>query len=170
MDYPEKHRAKASERRGAPAAPLCRADIPNDRQSLLKHRLACSDRGKGLSCFPLVHSPSVGEYRERLSSECSGILSPSQDQHLSQKIILAIEKAAFPNGFYDAFSLHDCGFCTGYAGFEGADCRYPKLSGPALQPMSIDVFAFAPRLHPALKPLFDLKTGEQYRCSAVGVR
>ena len=51
-----------------------------------------------------------------------------------------LERKAFVEGYYFAFSLSDCGLCKECAGFTNGECRNVVKARPAFHSVGIDVF------------------------------
>jgi predicted metal-binding protein len=82
----------------------------------------------------------------------SAILIHCSEKQPSQKISYALEREAFLDGYYFAFSMSDCALCEGCAYPE--PCRAPRQARPAMQALGIDVYATARKQG---LPLFPLK-------------
>ena len=59
-----------------------------------------------------------------------GVLIHAADKFVSQRCSYAVEKEAFGDGFYFAFSMCDC-ICAECAKAEGEPCRMPDKARPA---------------------------------------
>jgi len=115
-------------------------DIVFDPRVVLKCMFGCSDFGKGHTC-PYQRSPlSMGEYEEIFKRYKWGIIIGCPDKKTSQKISFEIERQAFLDGYYFAFSLSDCGLCKECSRVHGEDCRIPQKARPAFHAVGIDVF------------------------------
>ncbi|MBP7401651.1 MAG: DUF2284 domain-containing protein [Clostridia bacterium] len=117
------------------------ADIAFDPRTLLKCMFGCADWGKGPTCPSRPGSPTIRQYREMLERYRWGLIIHSNDKKTAQRASLAIERQAFLDGHYFAFSMSDCALCDPCAGCaSGAPCRFPKMARPAFHSVGIDVF------------------------------
>lgn len=115
-------------------------DIVFDSRVILKCIFGCSDYGKLHTC-PYQKSPlSMDEYKNILQNYKRGIIIGCSDKYKSQEISLEIERLAFFDGYYFAFSMSDCGLCEKCSGHDGKDCRFPMKARPAFHSVGIDVF------------------------------
>ena len=141
-------------------------DIVFDSRTILKCMFGCNDWGKGNTCPSRSGSPYPWEYRKIFKRFQWGVIIHSTDKFLSQKISFAIERQAFLDGLYFAFSLSDCALCKECAGFKGMDCVNPKPARPAFHSMGIDVYKTVRKFG---LPLETLKTDNEPQnwCSAI---
>ena len=116
------------------------SDIAFDSRTLLKCMFGCSDWGKGPTCPSRPGSPSLAQYREMLEKFRWGVIVHSSDKRTAQRVSMALERQAFLDGYYFAFSMSDCALCEPCAGCGGEPCRFPKLARPAFHSVGIDVF------------------------------
>ena len=122
------------------------SDIVFDPRVVLKCIFGCGDFGRNHTC-PYQKSPlTMKEYEEIFAKYKWGVIIGCADKHISQKISLEIERAAFLDGYYFAFSLADCGLCKECAKIENAPCRVPAKARPAFHSVGIDVFKTAHQL------------------------
>ena len=142
-------------------------DIAFDSRVLLKCMFGCTDWGKGLTCPSRAGSPSMAEYREMFSRFSYGVIVHAHDKHTSQKVSFELEKRAFNDGYYFAFSLSDCGLCKECAGFSGQPCRNVRQARPAFHSVGIDVFKTVRGLGLPIGTLKDPEHQEQNWYSAV---
>lgn len=115
-------------------------DIEFDSRTILKCMFGCMDWGKGCTCPSRANNLSIDEYKKVFQKYKWGIIIHSTDKEKSQDISLEIEKEAFKNGYYFAFSLSDCSFCKECMGCKGQSCINPKKARPAFHSIGIDVF------------------------------
>lgn len=116
-------------------------DIVYDSRTLLKCMYGCDDWGKAHTC-PSEHPEVTLEmYKEMLSRYKWGVIIHAHDKHTTQRISYELEKLAFEEGYYFAFSMSDCGLCKKCAGHDDLPCRFPKKARPAFHSVGIDVFA-----------------------------
>jgi len=123
----------------------------------LRCQYGCGMYGRCLSCPP--YSPTAEQTRRALDDFTTALLIRSDGEADICEIATRIEREAFLDGYYKAFSFHSgpCHFC------ERCDpsqpCRNPSLARPAMEAAGIDVFATA---HRAGLPLEVVRTR---RCS-----
>jgi predicted metal-binding protein len=122
------------------AVPFVIEDIEFDPRTILKCAFGCGDWGKGLTCPSRANSLKPWEYEKVLRKYSWGVIIHSHDKKESQRISFAIEREAFLDGYYFAFSLSDCALCAQCAGFAGGRCAHPKEARPAFHSVGIDVF------------------------------
>jgi predicted metal-binding protein len=79
----------------------------------------------------------------------------SRDKAESQEVSFAIEREAFLDGYYFAFSMSDCALCTECAGHHGVDCLHAKKARPAFHSVGIDVFKTVRRFGMPIETLPD---------------
>ena len=125
------------------AANACRFgidDIAFDSRVILKCLFGCAAFGNLHTC-PYQRSPlSMEEYEKVLKRYSWGVIIGARDKHTSQEISYEIERIAFLDGYYFAFSLSDCGVCAACAKASEEACRFPAKARPALHSVGIDVF------------------------------
>lgn len=111
----------------------------------LKCQFGCSGYGKRLSCPPLTPTPEttrrmLAEYRWALLFAYDGRAERRQRREM-QKLLAALERAAFLDGHYKAFGLC-AGPCRLCAACDPTQlCRHPELSRPSMESCGIDVYA-----------------------------
>ncbi|HBR01581.1 MAG TPA: hypothetical protein DD738_03125 [Ruminiclostridium sp.] len=111
-----------------------------DSRTILKCMFGCSDWGFGHTCPSRNGSLMPWEYEKVLRNYNRGIIIHSRDKKISQDVSFEIERQAFVDGFYFAFSMSDCACCEKCAGFKGVHCANPKKARPAFHSVGIDVF------------------------------
>lgn len=126
-----------------------------DSRTLLKCMYGCSDWGKNHTCPSRPNNPSMAELKEMFSRYCWGVIIHTKEKKLSQKISMAVESAAFHDGYYFAMSLSDCGLCKECAAVQCEDCRFVGLARPAFHSVGIDVFKTVNQMG---LPLFTLES------------
>ncbi len=141
-------------------------DIVFDPRTLIKCMFGCLDYGKGPTCPSRPGSLKPWEYEQIFKRYRWGIIIHTHEQKLSQEISFAIEREAFLQGCYFAFSLSDCCLCVECAGKQGKECANPKKARPAFHSVGIDVFKTVHQLGLPLKTLKD-NQDEQNWYSAV---
>jgi len=115
-------------------------DIVFDSRTIIKCMFGCEDWGHGNTCPSRPGSLRPWEYQKVLENYTWGIIVHSTNKYLSQKISYLIERQAFLDGYYFAFSMSDCALCKECCGFKGMECVNPKLARPAFHSVGIDVF------------------------------
>lgn len=115
-------------------------DIVFDSRTLLKCMFGCNDWGKGHTCPSRPGSLKPWEYRKIFEEYSGGIIIHSTSKKISQEVSFEIERQAFFQGYYFAFSLSDCACCAQCAGLRGMDCANPNKARPAFHSVGIDVF------------------------------
>jgi len=141
-------------------------DIVFDPRVILKCIFGCSDYGRIHTC-PYQKSPlGMEEYERIFKNYKRGVIIGCAGKHKSQEISLEIERLAFLDGFYFAFSLSDCGLCEKCAKSVCAECRFPQQARPAFHSVGIDVFKTVKQLGMPIGVLKD-KTDAQHWYSAV---
>jgi len=115
-------------------------DIVFDPRVVLKCIFGCGDFGRNHTC-PYQKSPlNMKEYEEIFSRYKWGVIIGCADKPTSQKISFEVERAAFLDGYYFAFSLSDCGLCKECSKIDDEPCRLPAKARPAFHAVGIDVF------------------------------
>lgn len=137
-------------------------DIAFDSRTLLKCMFGCNDWGKGLTCPSREGSPTPWEYERIFKKYSGGILIHSTSKKISQQASFAVEREAFMDGFYFAFSLCDCSLCAECAGFRGKDCVNKSKSRPAFHSVGIDVFKTVRKFGLPLATLRDPSEGQNW--------
>ena len=115
-------------------------DIVFDSRTILKCMFGCSDWAKAHTCPSRPGFLKPWEYEKILKKYSSGVIIHSGDKKTSQNISFEIERQAFLDGYYFAFSLSDCAMCEQCMGFRGKDCANPEKARPAFHSVGIDVF------------------------------
>ena len=144
-------------------------DICFDTRTLLKCMYGCNDWGKGLTCPSRPNNPSLAEYKEMLCRYQWGVIIGGHNKHITQKVSYELERKAFVDGYYFAFSMSDCGLCKECAGHTGGECRNVRKARPAFHSVGIDVFKTVRQLGLPINTLFDPETEEQNWYAAVWV-
>ena len=114
-----------------------------DARTTLKCMFGCDSWGKGHMCPSRPGSLSTWEYERVLRLYSGGVLVHAADGHVLQDVTCAVEKSAYRDGHYLAFSTSDCLRCTPCHGVNGEACPHPLEARPALHSPGIDVFATA---------------------------
>jgi predicted metal-binding protein len=147
--------ARALELGAVDAVPFAIDDIAFDHRTILKCMYGCSDWGKGPTCPSRPGSPMPWEYEPVLRRYAWGVIIHAHDKKLSYEVSYAIEREAFLDGYYFAFSLSDCAGCAECVGLAGQPCANPKKARPAFHSVGIDVFATARRFGLPIETLKD---------------
>jgi len=117
------------------------ADIVFDPRVALKCIFGCGQFGKAHTC-PFQRSPlSFEQYKETLLHFNSGIIIQAKNKKISQHVSYEIERMAFLDGHYFAFSLSDCGLCKECSKVYDKECVIPTKARPSFHGVGIDVFA-----------------------------
>ena len=116
------------------------SDIAFDSRTILKCMFGCSDWGLGPTCPSRPGSLRPWEYRKVFEEYQWGVIIHSTSKSVSQEASFAVEREAFINGYYFAFSLSDCSLCRECNGLKGGACANPKKARPAFHSVGIDVF------------------------------
>lgn len=114
--------------------------IAFDSRTILKCMFGCSDWGFGHTCPSRKGSLMPWEYKKIFEEYKQGIIIHSNDKKVSHEVSFAIERQAFIDGYYFAFSLSDCANCEKCTGLTGGTCVDPKKARPAFHSVGIDVF------------------------------
>ena len=130
-------------------------DIVFDSRTILKCMFGCADWGKGHTCPSRPGSLKPWEYRKILEEYTWGIIIHSTNKKTAQEVSFALEREAFLDGYYFAFSLSDCALCAECAGGKGNPCVQPKKARPAFHSVGIDVFHTVRRFGLPLQTLSD---------------
>lgn len=167
MDKAQKYIELAASLGAVDCVPFQIGDICFDTRTLLKCMFGCKDWGYGNSCPSRRNNVSLAEYREMLSRYQWGVIVHAHDKKTSHKASLAVEGAAFADGYYFAFSLSDCALCDTCAGFSDQPCRCPAKARPAFHSVGIDVFKTVRQLGLPISTLLNPDKEEQNWYSAV---
>ncbi|MDO8964461.1 MAG: DUF2284 domain-containing protein [Coriobacteriia bacterium] len=127
----------------ADVVPFVPDDVAFDSRVLLKCMFGCADWGLGPICPSRAGALKPAEYEEMLRRYSWGLIVHATDKGTAQEASYAIERQAFLDGYYLAFSMSDCGCCGSCAGLDGRACANPKKARPAFHSVGIDVFKTA---------------------------
>lgn len=136
----EKYTALALELGAEHAVAFDISQIAFDSRTILKCMFGCTDWGYGHTCPSRKGSLMPWEYRKVLEQYKNGIIIHSGDKRVSHEVSFEVERQAFMDGFYFAFSMSDCANCEKCTGFSGNRCANPKKARPAFHSVGIDVF------------------------------
>ena len=145
--------ALALEMGASHAVALRASEIVLDPRTYLKCMYGCKDWGKNWTCPSAPGALKPWDFRAIIKHYRSAVLVHTADKKLSQKISYALERRAFVDGFYFAFSMSDCSLCEQRAHPE--PCLLPKQARPSMQALGIDVYATARRQGLPLSTLKD---------------
>lgn len=118
-------------------------DIVFEPRTILKCMFGCADWGKGPTCPSRAGSLMPWEYEPLLRRYEWGLIVHAREKKPSQEISFALERQAFVDGYYLAFSLSDCACCPDCVGLQSRPCANPKKARPSFHSVGIDVFATA---------------------------
>jgi predicted metal-binding protein len=130
-------------------------DIVFDPRTILKCMFGCGDWGKGHTCPSRPRSLQPWEYERIFRKYSWGVIVHSTSKKVAQEASFAVEREAFIEGYYFAFSLSDCALCNECAGFRSSECVNPKKARPAFHSVGIDVFKTVHQFGLPLKTLRD---------------
>ncbi|MBE0535367.1 MAG: DUF2284 domain-containing protein [Phycisphaerae bacterium] len=133
--------------------PLAIADIVFDPRTLLKCMYGCADWGRNHTCPSRPGALLPWQYRRILRRYSWGLLVHAGSKRTSQEVSFELERQAFLDGYYFAFSLSDCALCKECAGHKGVACVNPRKARPAFHSVGIDVFATAKKHNLPIKTL-----------------
>jgi predicted metal-binding protein len=128
-------------------------DIAFEPRTILKCMFGCEDWGRGPTCPSRPGSLMPWEYEKLLRRYSWGVMVHSAEKKVAQEASYAVEKRAFVDGYYLAFSLSDCCRCAECVGLKGRPCADPKHARPAFHSVGIDVFETAHRFGLPLRTL-----------------
>ena len=137
----EKYAKQAKEMGAQDAVPIEIEDIVMDYRTLMKCMYGCGGWNNEWTCPSDPWALKPWEFERILPKYGKGLLIHCTDKKLSQKISWEIERQAFLDGHYFAFSMSDCSLCPECAHPE--PCKNHKKARPAMQALGIDVFATA---------------------------
>ena len=137
-------------------------EIVFDSRTILKCMYGCADWGKGHTCPSRPGSLKPWEYRKVFQEYAWGVIIHSTKKKTAQEVSFAIEREAFLDGYYFAFSLSDCALCTECSGFKGQPCVQPKKARPAFHSVGIDVFRTVRQFGLPIETLKDEKQEENW--------
>jgi predicted metal-binding protein len=130
-------------------------DIVFEPRTILKCMFGCGDWGLGPTCPSRPGSLMPWEYEPLLRRYSWGVMVHTNDKKTGQDVSFELERRAFLDGHYLAFSLSDCARCAECVGLKGKPCADPKKARPAFHSVGIDVFATARRFGLPIETLAD---------------
>ena len=111
-----------------------------DHRTYLKCMFGCGGSNPNSLCHSQPGRIKPWEYEPILKKYSWGILIHSNENRMAQKIALDIEKKAFVDGYYFAFSLSDCDLCDNCSRWIGKPCVHYSDVRPSMHSAGIDVF------------------------------
>ena len=111
-----------------------------DHRTYLKCMFGCEGSNPKTLCHSQPGRIMPWEYEPILRKYSWGILIHSNDNRIAQKVALNMEKRAFVDGFYFAFSLSDCDLCNNCSRSCGKSCAHYTDVRPSMHNTGIDVF------------------------------
>jgi predicted metal-binding protein len=136
-------------------------DIVFDIRAILKCCWGCEELSeKNIRCQ--TRNTSYDERLAMIKKYKNILLVHAHDAHELSKVLLAIEIAAFHDGYYFAFALRFCHLCKKCLVAEGKDCPNPSKVRPCEGAFGIDVYKTAHNLGLPCRPLQN-KNDEQNR-------
>jgi predicted metal-binding protein len=116
-------------------------DVKLDPRCYLKCRYGCEEWGRKWTCPSAPGIIPLDEFKAMLDQYHAIMLIHAPTFVLNQEISFAIERQAYYDGHYFAFSLAGCALCEPCMYPE--PCPYQYKARPSMQAMGIDVFATA---------------------------
>ena len=111
-----------------------------DSRTYLKCMFGCGGSNPQTPCHSQPGKIKPWEFEPILKRYKWGILIHSNDNRIAQKVALALEKKAFVDGYYFAFSLSDCDLCDTCHRSRGEKCTHSEDVRPSMHSAGIDVF------------------------------
>jgi len=111
-----------------------------DHRTYLKCMFGCGGSCAGTLCHSQPGKIKPWEYEPILRKYQWGVLIHANENRLAQKAALALERQAFLDGYYFAFSLSDCDLCDACARWKGKPCAHQTAVRPSMHSAGIDVF------------------------------
>ena len=132
-----------------------------DHRAYLKCMFGCEGSNPDTLCPSQPGRIKPWEYEPILMKYSWGILIHANDKRITQKVALNMEKTAFADGYYFAFSLSDCSLCDPCNRSCGDPCAYTSEVRPSMHSTGIDVFKTARDLGLPIHTLKDPDSEEQ---------
>jgi predicted metal-binding protein len=136
-----RYAAQALEMGAAHAVAIRASDVVLDPRTYLKCMYGCRDWGRNWTCPSAPGALRPWEFKDIIRRFRTAVLVHCTDKKASQRISYALERQAFVDGHYFAFSMSDCSLCEKCAHPE--PCRLPRQARPSMQALGIDVYATA---------------------------
>ena len=116
-----------------------------DIRALLKCRWGCEDYFQdSLRCS--VRGTTFEERLEMIKRYKTVLLLHTHDAGQLSRAVLAIERAAFLDGYYFAFAIRTCNLCRVCSDQEGKACPTPEKVRPCDQGFGIDIYKTVKKL------------------------
>lgn len=141
MENLDKYTVKAKEMGALDALIIKIEDVVTDPRTYLKCMYGCEGWGANWTCPSAPNALRPWEFETILKRYSTAILIHCDDKDISQKISYELEREAFFDGYYFAFSMSDCGLCEECTHPE--PCTHPTKARPPMQGLGIDVYATA---------------------------
>ena len=117
-------------------------NIAFDIRTILKCRWGCEEFSeKNARCH--TRNTSYNELITMINQYKNILFVHSHDAHELSNVLLAIETAAFLDGYYFAFALRYCHLCKVCANEKGKSCPTPQKIRPCEGAFGIDVYKTA---------------------------
>ena len=138
----EKYAAMSLELGAVGAVGITIDQIFFDSRTYLKCMYGCPGGNPKTLCCSQPGRIKPWEYEQMLKRYHFGLLSnfKPKEGRIASKVTLEIEKKAFVDGYYFAFSLIDCDLCAQCLRFQGMECIDPRSMRPSMHSAGIDVF------------------------------
>ena len=109
-------------------------EVKLDPRCYLKCMYGCPDWGTQWTCPSAPGAITIEQFRRMLERYRYILLIRAANKQDNQRI----ERQAYIDGYYFAFSASDCGLCASCA--YPQPCKFPHKARPAMQALGIDVF------------------------------
>ena len=114
-------------------------EVSFDVRAMLKCRWGCEfSKKKTIKCD--TRNTTLQERQQMFKNYNHILLVHSHNAHALTKALLEIERVAFLDGYYFAFTIRYCNYCTTCNVLEGDDCPFPDKVRPCEQIFGIDVY------------------------------
>ncbi len=126
------------------------SDVVTAEWVRLKCQFGCGAYGTRLTCPPFSPTPSLmksalGDFSKAIFVvfKVSGTVSERRRRRQTRKILAALERDLFLDGYYSSFAMAfgPCNLCATCD--LTSECRYPDLARPSMEACGIDVYATA---------------------------
>jgi len=142
MSKLDKYVRKAKELKMANAMIISPSDIYFDIRAILKCRWGCEDFfNQTIKCN--TRNTTFQERTEIIKAYQNILLVHSHDDRELSKAVLEIERTAFLDGHYFAFTIRSCKLCKSCSVDQGKSCPTPDKVRPCDQSFGIDVYKTA---------------------------
>jgi len=127
-------------------------DIIFDIRAILKCRWGCEDFSENnIRCH--TRNTSYDERVAMIKKYKHILLVHSNDAHELSKALLEVERTAFLDGYYFAFTLRYCHLCKTCVTEKGKPCPTPRKIRPCEESFCIDVYKTARNIGLPCQPL-----------------